>query len=110
MRISDWSSDVCSSDLTISPKLTPLCSRSGGGKVVVAAMITVAAAGIITSAMMPCHGSAADRKKPASTTTRSEERRVGQESASTGNYRWCSYTTKQKLNNTNTILTYTINT
>src|SRR3546814_15682426 len=51
MRISDWSSDVCSSDLRASPRIRK--QRTGGGKrmkyragIVLAAAMTVSACGI----------------------------------------------------------------
>src|SRR3546814_6315671 len=61
MRISDWSSDVCSSDLFVSPHLSfrPSCSRR------------------------PSRGR--------SRWTRSEERRVGKECVSTCRSRWSPY-------------------
>src|SRR3546814_4231111 len=63
MRISDWSSDVCSSDLSVGPGYRPRApptpaARSRGG---------------------------------APSTTRSEERRVGKECVSTCSSRWSPY-------------------
>src|SRR3546814_8773602 len=65
MRISDWSSDVCSSDLTRS------ASRTGSS----------------ASAASPCARRGRARKSP----RRSEERRVGKECVSTCRSRWSPY-------------------
>src|SRR3546814_748640 len=77
MRISDWSSDVCSSDLGMFPEF----SRAGRHK-----------AGPLPS----------DRLAP----TSSEERRVGTECVSTCRSRWSPYhekkTTPQRYYSTNT--------
>src|SRR3546814_1480798 len=67
MRISDWSSDVCSSDL---PGLTRL------------------APGMIGSAPIPCLHASYSCRKPS---VRSEERRVGKECVSTCRSRWSRY-------------------
>src|SRR3546814_1870117 len=81
MRISDWSSDVCSSDLcvksssssAIATSASPAASRSGS---------IVVSAG---SAILPAHAA-----KP-----RSEERRVGQECVSSCRSRWSPYHEKK---------------
>src|SRR3546814_5711674 len=68
MRISDWSSDVCSSDLPIAAPL-PMIPQS----LLVSGAITL------------------NSKSPASQSHRSEERRVGKECVSTCRSRWSPY-------------------
>src|SRR3546814_3488250 len=69
MRISDWSSDVCSSDL-----MKTLITRVGPGS------------------KMICLGNLGQIDTPyLSETTRSEERRVGKECVSTCRSRWSPY-------------------
>src|SRR3546814_17200806 len=96
MRISDWSSDVCSSDLD-SPKPYPMgrqCPR-------VHAPHAATEADERTDVMLECSNgevSEAGRPKPATTgvewppdateAVRSEERRVGTECVSTCRSRW----------------------
>src|SRR3546814_7921532 len=74
MRISDWSSDVCSSDLRGNLTPSPFLSTSVG------AVAALAKAG----------GTQADRWLPA-IAARSEERRVGKECVSTCRSRWSPY-------------------
>src|SRR3546814_2947590 len=86
MRISDWSSDVCSSDLRIFPRFEPIrVSKAGEAK---------RDAGIGDHRARPCPG----RRILGGVTRawvggsqrshRSEERRVGKECVSTCRYRW----------------------
>src|SRR3546814_4120937 len=85
MRISDWSSDVCSSDLVrldrvLEPGLCPaLLEATADGADVVALAVAVEqrqlAAGLLQAAAQP----------------RSEERRVGKECVSTCRSRWSPY-------------------
>src|SRR3546814_7584642 len=70
MRISDWSSDVCSSDLLVA--VAPVMQQSRGDALQVRADGT--------------YHVAAERHRP-----RSEERRVGKECVSTCRYRWSPY-------------------
>src|SRR3546814_3379917 len=66
MRISDWSSDVCSSDLSMrTPRLVSFCTRR--------------------------RRSSRLRAKRSMLCTRSEERRVGKECVSTCRSRWSPY-------------------
>src|SRR3546814_7302597 len=73
MRISDWSSDVCSSDLVVAV----------GETVNVGAVIATIEAG------KPAPAEAGG--KAAAAPARSEERRVGKECVSTCRYRWPPY-------------------
>src|SRR3546814_2954273 len=70
LRISDWSSDVCSSDLAGQPAGQNTAYRSSG-------------------VLLPLHEQQASPSLPAS--LRSEERRVGQECVSTCRSRWSPY-------------------
>src|SRR3546814_10545863 len=89
MRISDWSSDVCSSDL-LTDKFFPgvqkqkcnfqnrgFCfgTRRGGGE----------------EAELPDSAMSIPRSTPATPYARSEERRVGKECVSTCRSRWSTY-------------------
>src|SRR3546814_8868330 len=71
MRISDWSSDVCSSDLWLPDSLTPSDSSSSLG-----------APGSTCGVLLDAGNSVA---------WRSEERRVGKECVSTCRSRWSPY-------------------
>src|SRR3546814_20049850 len=95
MRISDWSSDVCSSDL-------PCALRDGGQvgqcrddrRVAVAVRLSATQAGrcLGISAMQIAHE--ADRRRRCHlyrVGERSEERRVGNECVSTCRFRWLRY-------------------
>src|SRR3546814_9199846 len=76
MRISDWSSDVCSSDLVNGPG-NPATVRHGGvtdGEIIAYAFTT-----------FPFSSSSATELR------RSEERRVGKECVSTCRSRWSPY-------------------
>src|SRR3546814_12353327 len=101
MRISDWSSDVCSSDLA---GAQPGAGAGGGAR---------AGRGRRRRAVRhvaPCHRRAtAGRRRPAGgrgrtradaglarPRRRSEERRVGEECVSTCGYRWSPYIKKKK--------------
>src|SRR3546814_9410171 len=83
MRISDWSSDVCSSDLDLSGPLgfgsasiayTPTGATLDTGKQQISAPSATDLAWRVTGLML-----------------RSEERRVGKEGVSTGRSRWSPY-------------------
>src|SRR3546814_10562791 len=68
LRISDWSSDVCSSDLTYASRGPP---DHGAGH-----------------AYLPCCRLSRHRRRSPRVKHRSEERRVGKECVSTCRYRW----------------------
>src|SRR3546814_8688394 len=104
MRISDWSSDVCSSDLTgahrqstgrsaerkekIMTKTTdcPLCATTGGELLWSNALLRVIN---VDDPMHPGFTRVVWQKHIAE--MRSEERRVGKECGSTGRSRWSPY-------------------
>src|SRR3546814_5138383 len=77
MRISDWSSDVCSSDL-VAIVTTDFAGVTRGRSVAVDRLDAVLAAGV---GWLPANLSL----------TRSEERRVGKECVSTCRSRWSPY-------------------
>src|SRR3546814_2580844 len=76
MRISDWSSDVCSSDLSLSQKPPPRTKKL--------AMKTMSQTQSIGRSCLSTQG---ERRS----TYRSEERRVGKECVSTCRSRWSPY-------------------
>src|SRR3546814_13369562 len=97
MRISDWSSDVCSSDLVALHKASTAQPSifNQPGKM----ELTIHQA--VASSMMPnrrltpfIHGPALGSNKPEvapTASSRSEERRVGKECVSTCRSRWSPY-------------------
>src|SRR3546814_16959478 len=99
MRISDWSSDVCSSDLQalIQPLLAALRTR-------LAPEIHKAfgfRATRIERYLIGCYDESDRgffRAHRDNTSKRSEERRVGTECVSTGRSRWSQYHSKNTLN------------
>src|SRR3546814_19105460 len=78
MRISDWSSDVCSSDLT--------ATFSVGSRKLKSSMVGHTAR----------HWPFSRLSSPSTTSMRSEERRVGKECVSTCRSRWSPYHYKKK--------------
>src|SRR3546814_16134892 len=80
MRISDWSSDVCSSDLAPGAK-----------------RVSASATASITSAVasMPVFTASTPISVVTSSICRSEERRVGKECVSTCRSRWSPYHSKK---------------
>src|SRR3546814_8516597 len=78
MRISDWSSDVCSSDLATAPTVL----RQEGWETEPTCFLVYA----------PVHdATASERREAPSRSSRSEERRVGKECVSTCRSRWSPY-------------------
>src|SRR3546814_6991740 len=78
MRISDWSSDVCSSDLPIASRFVPgdvLLHEQSGWRLEILE---------------------GDSRRVTRLRLRSEERRVGKECVSTCRYRWSRYHSKKK--------------
>src|SRR3546814_1631926 len=99
MRISDWSSDVCSSDLRRARQLLQV-----GGDIEAlgrAAMDAADAAGgedADAGEVGADHGGGdGGRARPAGRQHRSEERRLGKECVSTCRSRWSPYHYKKKL-------------
>src|SRR3546814_5733920 len=80
MRISDWSSDVCSSDLE---------GRGGGHRLMKCAAFALAFLPLLGGCNAPW-GDDSDRTESARD-FRSEERRVGKECVSTCRSRWSPY-------------------
>src|SRR3546814_4235894 len=86
MRISDWSSDVCSSDLALAPSDAPLqvgdADGGAGDHAEGAEQVAVGDRG---------HQGAEDEAPRTDQEQRSEERRVGKECVSTCRSRWSPY-------------------
>src|SRR3546814_11396279 len=103
MRISDWSSDVCSSDLYISDRRNALDihGKLSSGVVVVKSSGNDAEMIALKAAMAANRPVAAVGPSDAVNPTvddlrRSDERRVGKECVSTCSSWWSPYTTKKK--------------
>src|SRR3546814_12527689 len=98
MRISDWSSDVCSSDLPVianqfhgsSQTAQQIFHQRSLVSAFLEARANLGAADGDTFAMLRAEEQARN------TYTRSEERRVGKECVSTCRYRWSPYHSKKK--------------
>src|SRR3546814_16199083 len=97
MRISDWSSDVCSSDLTVNPAAPTVAAKAVTTPYNTAASIDLSGSitgdGItaVTIGTAPAHGTVSVSGKTVTYTPRSEERRVGKECVSTCRSRWSPY-------------------
>src|SRR3546814_1046572 len=95
MRISDWSSDVCSSDLVDrggEQAAAPAAVLYFGQQVQALEFTVIGAHVRVRQAARTCHGEA-DRapgvlQQPQAVARRSEERRVGKECVSTCRSRW----------------------
>src|SRR3546814_20822583 len=99
MRISDWSSDVCSSDLVMSVALTLVTAFSNLFISMIRSQIPNSIRMIVQMVIIASLVIVVDR---------SEERRVGKECVSTCRSRWSPYNQKTKDNNKITHpLTYT---
>src|SRR3546814_8169846 len=83
MRISDWSSDVCSSDLHREDRIAGRRAEHIGLKL--AHRMEIAAAVRIGDALWRAGAARGEAQ------ARSEERRVGKECVSTGRSRWSPY-------------------
>src|SRR3546814_16870616 len=99
MRISDWSSDVCSSDLASgTPVLKDVYDTQGGlndpKQYVEAYGFSINATAELTGALTLRSISA--WRKDSSASPRSEERRVGTECGSTCRSRWSPYPYKKQ--------------
>src|SRR3546814_12063842 len=112
MRISDWSSDVCSSDLSLRLlHVHRIVRRAGwtlaGGGDCVESFGRVLRLGIV-SLVRPKQRHVSRAQRSAKRIhccihhvliARSEERRVGKECVSTGRTRWSPYLTNKKIKN-----------
>src|SRR3546814_13296105 len=87
MRISDWSSDVCSSDLVVSVSC-PTAEMMG---------IRQSATARMTGSSLKAQRSSIDPPPRATISRRSEERRVGNECVSTCRSRWSPYHLKNNI-------------
>src|SRR3546814_11509564 len=94
MRISDWSSDVCSSDLSTKTH-GPACGQCCAGSRKAASIRCLPKPRIVLRGI---------RATPSRSASRSEERRVGKECGSTCRYRWSPYQYKKKSHNTYTVI------
>src|SRR3546814_11416256 len=90
MRISDWSSDVCSSDLMLEPLLNGCGANTPGDTT--EENIQARSRGITLMAISNRLG----YMVLSTGNKRSEERRVGKECVSTCRSRWSTYTSKKK--------------
>src|SRR3546814_20843755 len=103
MRISDWSSDVCSSDLHLIAVRAGDADGARSARAAHEARILVIIASFI--------GVGAALTRAAETDVRSEERRVGKECVSTCRSRWSPYHYKTKhYSNTMTVESHTTKT
>src|SRR3546814_13898941 len=99
MRISDWSSDVCSSDLnsflSVEPAMRGWIADKGNYSepVAIGSVMRALAAGIVTESAHAdfCPGDAVTGWFGWQEEARSEERRVGKECVSTCRSRWSPY-------------------
>src|SRR3546814_12972125 len=95
MRISDWSSDVCSSDLSIRPRSDAQGRGGGGGRQRGTSHRSAASSSSVRASTQ--------RRPPSASSSsfqngalRSEERRVGKECVSTCRSRWSPDHEKKK--------------
>src|SRR3546814_16645066 len=98
MRISDWSSDVCSSDLLSSFIAGPFCTTQlaeFGAEVIKVELPVIGDALRRFGTPTEC-GDSLPWLSEARNKKRSEERRVGKECVSTCRSRWSPYTSKKK--------------
>src|SRR3546814_2775183 len=95
MRISDWSSDVCSSDLEPTPA-TPTAPLLTPASPNAAQLATKADQMQVTLKPSEAAEIKLDMRKGATVNYRSEERRVGKESVSTCRSRWSPDHQKKK--------------
>src|SRR3546814_16866919 len=114
MRISDWSSDVCSSDLPLpqgradiragADRITPDARAGDFAQAMMDLGATICTARNPLCALCPLSDDCAGRSDPAAfpvKPARSEERRVGQECVSTFRSRWWPYHEKKKKSKNN---------
>src|SRR3546814_16185710 len=103
MRISDWSSDVCSSDLVLDGRVALITGSGSGIGFAIAQRLAAHGAKVVLSGRSRTHGEAAEKMLrdmgaqakyvPVDIAQeRSEERRVGKECVNTGRSRVSPYT------------------
>src|SRR3546814_12758983 len=112
MRISDWSSDVCSSDLAAGVQALVDADRARGGRAqhLRAGQQPGAGAAVLAVAAAAAERVAGRRRSGADgAVRRSEERRVGKECVSTCRSRWSPYHSKKTHLNTYTTERRTVN-
>src|SRR3546814_13790399 len=105
MRISDWSSDVCSSDLDHIAAVRANGFDRRDAAVRQVGLATPAAVRREIAVQRPDDGGGGQRRaiveaNPLAQVKRSEERRVGKECVRTCRSRWSQYHTKQKKHST----------
>src|SRR3546814_12861069 len=105
MRISDWSSDVCSSDLTTHPALRFLAQFNSAliyfllaAAVAAGVLGHLVDAGVILAVVLVNAIVGHVQEGKAERALRSEERRVGERGVSTFRSRWVPYHSKKKSN------------
>src|SRR3546814_5857070 len=91
MRISDWSSDVCSSDLRPPADFIPLLERTNRLTVLARTMFDQVARSIADFDRAGLRIDASVNISAQDFENRSEERRVGEECVSTCRSRWSTY-------------------
>src|SRR3546814_4777888 len=97
LRISDWSSDVCSSDLLVAifaPPLTVLALRFGAAEyfsLMMVGLVSSIALRVPRHRAMQALIAATGKPLAAPSANRSEERRVGKECVSTCRSTWSPY-------------------
>src|SRR3546814_17182676 len=103
MRISDWSSDVCSSDLATPPRRRSTSSTISSPRREAGAGRSRRPRRGRGRGRRPLSISSISRPRSTPTTSRSEERRVGKECVSTCRSRWSPYHyTKKRIEQENT--------
>src|SRR3546814_11676866 len=98
MRISDWSSDVCSSDLrtSVECRLCPVVLRKDGFERLFACAILAPVTPRRIVLLDPARIGQHEIEQIVGDIERSDERRVGKVCVSTCKYRWSPHTSKQK--------------
>src|SRR3546814_13020914 len=98
MRISDWSSDVCSSDLTVvqlvsddRPAAQAVPANGGGSRSTIVAGGDAFGGAVRAAPSGPSDIRETSMDAVARAVSRSEERRVGKEGVSTCRFRWSPY-------------------
>src|SRR3546814_20259347 len=95
MRISDWSSDVCSSDLFSRLGVPSLSRAVGAPKRNKLTLLSIAEMFRANGMTARTDASDTGRARRGKRVRRSEERRVGKECVSTCRYRWSPYPYKK---------------